>query len=43
MNFVNGCELIISKLIEPEGGDKENMQNNNKISLIVEERIVNKQ
>ena len=43
MNLINGCELIISKLIELEDGDKDNMQNKNKIYLIVEERIINKQ
>ena len=43
MNLVNGCELIMLNSTELEGRDKDNMQNNNKISFINEERIINKQ
>ena len=42
MSLANECELIIYKSIELEGEDKKNMQIYNKISLIVEERFINK-
>ena len=40
MNLANGCELIISKSIEKEDGDKVNMQNSNKMSFIIERKLL---